>query len=57
MARHDADLAAFETDETDVCMRRTHVPVATDGEVDLMQTPLPYRGRPGALRVVVPAAA
>jgi diacylglycerol kinase family enzyme len=31
--------------------------VATDGEVSLMQTPLNYRILPGALRVVVPAAA
>ena len=29
--------------------------VATDGEVNLMQTPLHYRVRPGALRVIVPA--
>ena len=29
--------------------------VATDGEVNLMQTPLQYRVRPGALRVIVPA--
>lgn len=29
--------------------------VATDGEVNLMDTPLHYRIRPGALRVVVPA--
>ena len=53
---HDADLAAFETDETDVRMHRTRVQVATDGEVNLMRTPLRYRVRPGALRVVVPAA-
>ena len=29
--------------------------VATDGEVNLMQAPLQYRVRPGALRVIVPA--
>jgi len=29
--------------------------VATDGEVSLMETPLNYRIRPGALRVIVPA--
>jgi diacylglycerol kinase family enzyme len=52
----DADLAAFETDRTDVRMHRSHVHVATDGEVNVMQTPLRYRSRPGALRVVVPAA-
>ena len=52
----DADLAAFETDQIDVHTRRDHVQVATDGEVNLMPTPLHYRSRPGALRVVVPAA-
>jgi diacylglycerol kinase family enzyme len=31
--------------------------VATDGEVTVMPTPLTYRIRPGALRVLVPAAA
>jgi diacylglycerol kinase family enzyme len=31
--------------------------VATDGEVCLLQTPLRYRVRPGALRVLVPRAA
>ena len=52
----DADLTTFETDQTDVRMRRDHVHVATDGEVNVMRTPLHYRSRPGALRVVVPAA-
>ncbi|HSH92432.1 MAG TPA: diacylglycerol kinase family protein [Ramlibacter sp.] len=32
----------------------THVRVAVDGEVTLMKTPLHYRSRPGALRVIVP---
>ncbi len=32
-----------------------HMRVATDGEVTLMETPLHYRIRPGALRVIVPA--
>ena len=52
----DADLAAFETELTDVHTHRDHVQVATDGEVNVMRTPLHYRSRPGALRVVVPAA-
>jgi diacylglycerol kinase family enzyme len=34
--------------------RHSHMRVATDGEVTLMQTPLHYRIRPGALRVIVP---
>jgi diacylglycerol kinase family enzyme len=51
----DTDMAAFETGETEVHMRRDRVPVATDGEVNVMRTPLRYRIRPGALRVIVPA--
>ena len=51
----DADMASFETGQTEVRMRRDHVPVATDGEVGVMRTPLRYRIRPGALRVVAPA--
>jgi diacylglycerol kinase family enzyme len=51
----DADLAAFETEQTDVHTHRDHVHVATDGEVNVMRTPLHYRSRPGALRVVVPS--
>lgn len=52
----DADLAAFETEQIDVHVHRDHVQVATDGEVNVMRTPLHYRSRPGALRVVVPSA-
>jgi diacylglycerol kinase family enzyme len=51
----DADLAAFETEQTDVHIRRDHVQVATDGEVNITRTPLHYRSRPGALRVIVPS--
>ena len=35
--------------------RHRELRVATDGEVTKMQTPLHYRVRPGALRVIVPA--
>ena len=52
----DADLSTFETQQIEVLMRRNHVHVATDGEVNVMRTPLRYRSRPGALRVVVPSA-
>jgi diacylglycerol kinase family enzyme len=34
--------------------RRRHMRVSTDGEVTVMETPLRYRVRPGALKVVVP---
>lgn len=35
--------------------RHTRIPVATDGEVSVMTTPLHYRIRPAALRVIVPS--
>lgn len=35
--------------------RHTSIPVATDGEVTVMTTPLHYRIRPAALRVIVPS--
>ena len=34
--------------------RPKRLPVATDGEVNIMTTPLHYRILPGALRVIVP---
>jgi YegS/Rv2252/BmrU family lipid kinase len=37
--------------------RRKRLRVALDGEVTVMPTPLHYRTRPGALRVIVPRAA
>jgi diacylglycerol kinase family enzyme len=35
--------------------RQARIRVATDGEVTMMDTPLNYRVRPAALRVMVPA--
>jgi diacylglycerol kinase family enzyme len=52
----DADLATFETNTAGMRMHRAYVQVATDGEVNMMQTPLHYRIRAGALRVMVPSA-
>ncbi|HEX8787840.1 MAG TPA: sphingosine kinase, partial [Telluria sp.] len=40
--------------EMEIDTRRKRMRVSTDGEVTLMETPLHYRVRPGALRVVVP---
>jgi diacylglycerol kinase family enzyme len=40
-----------------IASRHQTVRVATDGEVCLMRSPLHYRIRPGALRVLVPAGA
>jgi diacylglycerol kinase family enzyme len=52
----DSDFATFDGVEAWVRMHRAFIEVATDGEVNLMRTPLHYRIRPGALRVVVPRA-
>ena len=46
---------AFCTDELRISVRRQSVDVAVDGEVVRMHTPLLYRSRPRALRVIVPA--
>jgi len=47
LIQHDLQAALIRTSR-----RRMHV--AIDGEVTLMQTPLRYRVRPGALRVMIP---
>jgi diacylglycerol kinase family enzyme len=50
---HDFD--ALNAQEIWVETRRPkRLPVATDGEVNVMTTPLHYRVRPGALKVIVP---
>lgn len=40
-----------------ISTRDARIRVATDGEIAMIETPLRYRIRPGALRVLVPAAA
>lgn len=40
-----------------IATREARIRVATDGEIAMLDTPLRYRIRPGALRVMVPAAA
>lgn len=53
--REAEDFDALRAKEIWVETRRPKkLPVATDGEVTLMTTPLHYRVRPGALRVIVP---
>jgi diacylglycerol kinase family enzyme len=52
-----ADVDHFDTlvtSDVTIAAWRRHLPVALDGEVRLMRTPLRYRVRPGALRVCVP---
>jgi diacylglycerol kinase family enzyme len=52
--RHEKDFDAVCTKEVWIETRRRRLRVATDGEVTVMNTPLHYRVRPGALRVLVP---
>jgi diacylglycerol kinase family enzyme len=44
----------FEIAECSIACRKKRLNVATDGEVTTMHTPLKYRIRPNALRVMVP---
>lgn len=55
--RQDRDFFAMSAAECRVETQLSMVTVALDGEVTLMRTPLDYRARPGALRVIVPAGA
>jgi diacylglycerol kinase family enzyme len=50
-------LESLFTDHVTIAAWRRWLPVALDGEVTLLQTPLRYQVRPGALRVCVPAEA
>jgi len=48
------EFVAMSTTEVSIETRRSHIRVATDGEVTIMRPPLRYRVRPGTLRVIVP---
>ena len=50
------DLDKFELAEAEISAKASRLPVALDGEVKVMHTPLHYRSRPRALRVLVPEA-
>ena len=52
--REEKDFLALCTKEIRIQTRHKRLRVAFDGEVDVMETPLHYRVRPGALRVIVP---
>ena len=51
------DLDRFELEEAEVGARANRLPIALDGEVTFMHTPLHYRSRAQALRVIVPGTA
>jgi diacylglycerol kinase family enzyme len=48
------DIESFRLKELQVRSETSRLPVALDGEVEMMHPPLRYRTRPGALRVIVP---
>jgi diacylglycerol kinase family enzyme len=50
------DLERFALREMTVRSKTSRLPVALDGEVEIMHTPLHYRSRPGALLVIAPPA-
>ncbi len=54
--RQERDLLAFATTNLFVETRRSRVRMALDGELIILRPPLHYAVRPGALRVLTPAA-
>ena len=50
------DLATVRARSAEICSHSSRIPVAFDGEAEIMRPPLRYRSRPGALRVFVPVA-
>jgi len=50
----ERDLDTFVLPEAAIAAKASRLPVALDGEVKIMHTPLHYRSRPRALRVLVP---
>jgi diacylglycerol kinase family enzyme len=50
----ERDFDAMLCDQFDISTEHKRLRVATDGEVTVMATPLQYKIRPGALRVIVP---
>jgi diacylglycerol kinase family enzyme len=52
--RESEDFSVFEGAELWVETGRRQLRVATDGEIQVFETPLRFRSRPGALRVLVP---
>ena len=48
------DVESFRLNDLLVRAKTSRLPVALDGEVDMMHPPLQYRSCPRALRVIVP---
>ena len=53
----ERDLRSLKVRAAEIDAHTSRLPVALDGEVDMIRPPLRYRIRPGALQVFVPAAA
>jgi diacylglycerol kinase family enzyme len=51
----ERDFDVLSAEKLEIDTRHKRMRVATDGEVTVMLTPLRYRIRPGALRVIVPS--
>lgn len=54
--RDERDFTVLLTKEVSIASRHKRLPVSVDGEVVLLDTPLNYRTRPQALRVIAPEA-
>ena len=52
--RQAKDFDVLTAQEIQIEVHHSHMRIATDGEVNMMDTPLDYRVRSGALRVIVP---
>ena len=52
----ERDLDTFKLHEADIDAKASRLPVALDGDVQILHPPLHYRSRPGALRVIAPVA-
>ncbi|MGH6735748.1 MAG: diacylglycerol/lipid kinase family protein [Methyloceanibacter sp.] len=50
----EGDLDTFELSEAEIAAKSSRLPVALDGEVRVLHTPLHYRSLPKALRVIAP---
>jgi YegS/Rv2252/BmrU family lipid kinase len=55
--RNDKDFLAITSNQVNIETAHKRLRVAFDGEIDVMQTPLQYRVRTRALRVIVPKEA
>lgn len=52
--RNEKDFEALTTKQLKIDSRHRRLRISFDGEIDVLETPLHYRVRPAALRVIVP---